>query len=174
MPVEPSHAQQWISYVILTAVLAFVLAVRMRRLSRARPLKIERLWMLPTLYLALAIVMLVEFPPSGLQWLLCGVALALGAALGWQRGRMMHIEVDPETHAINQRASAGAMIFIIGLIALRFGARSFAEGAGPLHLNALVLTDMLIVMALGLMSAQRIEMYLRGRRLLGEARLARG
>ncbi|OYY89769.1 MAG: hypothetical protein B7Y45_10905 [Sphingomonas sp. 28-66-16] len=173
MPVDAAHPQQWISYVITAAVVAFVLALRMRRLSRPRPLKVERLWIFPALYLVLASVMLVEFPPIGAQWLLCGVALVIGGALGWQRGRMMHIEVDPETHDLQQRASIGALVFIAGLVAVRFGARSLVGGGGPLHLNTLVLTDVLIVMALGLFTTQRIEMYLRARRLLDAARLAR-
>ena len=173
MPVDVAHPQQFISYVVTAVVVAFVLALRMRRLSRPRPLKIERLWVFPALYLVLASVMLFEFPPVGAQWLLCGLALLIGAALGWQRGKMMHIEVDPETHRLNQRASAGALLFIVALVAIRFGMRSLAVNGGPLHLNALVLTDVLIVMALGLFTAQRIEMYLRAQRMLDDVRAAR-
>lgn len=174
MPVDSMHPQQWIGYVITAAIIAFVLAVRMRRLSRARPLKIERLWILPALYLVVASATLFEFPPSGWQWALCGVALLVGAGLGWQRGRLMHIEIDPATQALNQRASAGALILLVALVVVRLGARSLAGGGGPLHLNALVLTEMLIVMALGLFTVQRVEMYLRARSLLAAARLSRG
>ncbi len=173
MPNHAADPKQWIGYVITAVIVAFVLALRMRRLSRPRPLKLERLWIFPTLYLVLASVMLFEFPPSGWQWALCGVALVVGAALGWQRGRMMHIEVNSETHALNQRASAGALLLIIALVAVRVGARGLAGEGGMLHLNTLVLTDVLIVMALGLFTAQRVEMYLRGRLLLDTARQAR-
>ncbi len=174
MPVDPAHPQQWISYVVTAAIVAFVLALRMRRLSQSRPLKLERLWIFPTLYLVLASVMLFEFPPSGLQWALCGLALVVGGALGWQRGKMMQIEVDPATHMLNQRASAGALIFLVALVAIRFGARGLlGSGGGPLHLNTMVLTDVLIVMALGLFTAQRVEMYLRARQLLAQVRPAR-
>ena len=174
MPPDAAHPNQWIGYVVGIAVLAFVLALRARRLSVARPLKLERLWIFPALYGVMAAVMLVEFPPSGLQWALCGAALAIGGALGWQRGRMMRIEVDPETHALNQRASPGALLFIVLIIAVRGGARGLAEqGSGAFHLSTLVLTDLLVVMALGLFAAQRLEMYLRARRLLDAARAAR-
>ncbi|OYY72464.1 CcdC protein domain-containing protein [Sphingomonas sp. 28-63-12] len=174
MPTAAAGSHQWISYVVTAVIVAFVLALRMRRLSQSRPLKVERLWIFPALYLVLASVMLVEFPPSGLQWGLCALALVVGGALGWQRGKMMHIEVDPDTHMLNQRASAGALIFLVALVAIRFGARGLlGNGGGPLHLNALVLTDMLIVMALGLFTAQRIEMYLRARALLAAVRPAR-
>ncbi|MBY0520391.1 MAG: cytochrome c biogenesis protein CcdC [Sphingomonas sp.] len=171
MPAEVPP-NQWIGYVVGIAIAAFVLTVRARRLRRERPLKLERLWIFPTLYLVLASVMLFEFPPRGLQWAYCVAALAIGGVLGWQRGRMMRITVDPATHALNQRASPAAILFIIALIAVRAGARGLVgPGGGPLHLNALVVTDMLVVMALGLFSAQRIEMYLRARKLLEAARV---
>ncbi len=173
MPADATHPQQWIGYVIGIAIAAFVLAVRARRLSRARPLKLERLWIFPTLYLVLASVMLFEFPPVGVQWALCALALVVGGALGWQRGRMMRIEIDPDTHALNQRASPGAIIFIVLIIAVRAGARELVGSGGPLHLSTLALTDMLIVMALGLFTAQRLEMYLRARKLLDQVRTAR-
>lgn len=170
MPVDASHPQQWISYVVTAVIVAFVLAIRMRRLSRPRRLRIEWLWVFPAIYALIAAGLFYEFPPVGVQWLFCGAALLLGAGLGWQRGRMMQIEVDPTTHELNQRASAGALILIVALVAVRFGARSLAESGGALHLNALVLTDMLVAMALGLFTAQRIEMYLRARRMLDMAR----
>lgn len=173
MPHDPAHPQQWIGYVISAVVLAFVLALRVRRMNRLRPLKLERLWILPALYLVLASVMLFEFPPTGAQWVLCAAALAIGVALGWQRGRMMRIEIDPDSHALNQRASPGAILFIVLIIAIRAGARGLIGAGGPLHISAFALTDMLIVMALGLFTAQRIEMFLRARRLLDEARSGR-
>ncbi len=172
MPVHTADPKQWIGYVIAAVVMSFVLAFRMRRLSRLRPLKVEWLWIFPALYLVLASVILFEFPPVGVQWALCGAALLVGAVLGWQRGKLMHIEVDPETHELNQRASAGALILLVALVAVRIGARNLVGQGGVLHINTLVLTDMLIVMALGLFTAQRIEMYLRARRLIASVRLA--
>lgn len=174
MPPDAAHPSQWIGQVIAIAVAAFVLALRARRMARPRPLKVERLWVFPALYLVLTTVMLVEFPPVGLQWALCAVALGIGSLLGWQRGRMMRIEVDPDTHALKQRASPAALLFLILVIAVRAGARGLVgQGAGPFHLSAIALTDLLIVMALGLFTAQRLEMYLRARKLLDAARAMR-
>lgn len=143
-------------------------------MSRLRPLKVERLWIFPAIYLVIASVILFEFPPTGWQWAMCAAALLLGAAIGWQRGRLIHIELDPDTHALKQRASAGALMLLVVLVLLRTGARSLAGEGGVLHVNALVLTDLLIVLALGLFTAQRVEMYLRARELLASARMARG
>lgn len=81
----------------------------------------------------------------------------------------MHIAVDPETHALNQRMSPAAMLFLVVLVALRSGARALAENDAALHLDVAAVTDVLIAFALGLFAAQRLEMYLRARRLLREA-----
>jgi hypothetical protein len=160
----------WISYAITAVVIAVVFALRWRRMSRVRPLKLEQLWIFPAIYAVVAVAMFVEFPPQGLAWLFCALAAVLGAALGWQRGKLMKITVDPETHALNQVASPAAVLFILVLIAVRSGARMALVGDNALHLNALAVTDMLIALALGLFTTQRIEMYLRAKRLLDAAR----
>ncbi|WP_242095252.1 CcdC protein domain-containing protein [Sphingomonas sp. CROZ-RG-20F-R02-07] len=161
-----------VTYAITAVVIAVVMALRWRRMRRVMPLKLERLWIVPALYLVIAIAMFVVAPPVGPGWLFCLVALVLGAALGWQRGRMMRIAIDPETHALNQVGSPAAMLFLVAIVLLRSGARAAIDsGAGTmLHLNTLAVTDMLVALALGLFTATRVEMYLRGRRMLEAAR----
>lgn len=163
----------WISFAISAAIILVVLALRMRRMSRERPLKIEQMWIIPALYLGIAGFMFWRFPPTGLIWIAVVVGLGIGAALGWQRGRMMHISVNPQTHEVSQKASPAAMLFILGLIVIRMGAREAAAMGGvSLHLDLGSVTDVLIAFALGLLATQRIEMYLRARRLLDQARAA--
>lgn len=161
-----------VTIAITIAVVAMVLALRFRGMRRSRPLKIDQLWIVPAIYLVIAAVVIAQSPPTLTGWLLCAVGLVIGVALGWQRGRMMRIEVDPETHALNQQASPAALFFIIALIVVRSGARGLAESGalGGMHLSALLITDVLVMMALGLLATQRIEMYLRARRLLDAAR----
>ena len=172
-----SPSNIWISYGITAVVIAIVLALRWRRMSRVRPLKLEQLWIFPALYAALAVYMYWTHPPQGWAWAFCGFALVVGAALGWQRGKMMRITVDPDTHALNQSASPAAILFIIALIVARNGARmALGTGTGDnaLHLNAIAITDMLIAFGLGLFAVQRLEMFLRARALLDAARAGRG
>jgi hypothetical protein len=116
--------------------------------------------------------MFVAAPPVGIGWPFCAVALIVGAALGWQRGRMIHVAVDPETHRLSARQSPAAMMFIVVLILVRFAMRAAMENgaASGLHIDLPTATDILIAMALGLLTVQRIEMFLRARRLLEEAR----
>ena len=167
MQVHPVH-QTWVSYAITIGIIIVVMALRLRRAGQMRPLKLGSLWVVPVLYLAVAAIMFAQLPPTGWVAMGSGVGLLIGAAVGWQRGKMMHIHVDPETHALNQKASPAAMLFLVALIVVRMLARGIigAEGA----VSPAMLTDPLIAFALGMFTVQRVEMYLRARRLLEEAR----
>jgi hypothetical protein len=161
-----------IGYAIMAVILSVVLLIRFRRMNQSRPLKVERLWIVPALYLAITIIAFAATPPSAAGWALSIIAFALGAALGWQRGRLMRIDVDPETHAVTFVQSPMAFLFIVVLIAVRTGMRTAAQSwtAGPFHMSPASLTDILVAFALGLLSVQRLEMFLRARRLLAESR----
>ena len=145
-----------------------IMALRMRRMGQMRPLNLNNLWIVPALYLVVAALMFFQLPPTGWVAIASAAALAVGAAVGWQRGKMMHIHVDPETHALNQKASPAAMIFLIVLIIVRTGARSVLGQESDI--SPAMLTDPLIAFALGMFSLTRLEMYLRAKRLLEEAR----
>jgi membrane protein CcdC involved in cytochrome C biogenesis len=167
MQVHPVH-QTWVSYAITIGIIVIVMALRLRRAGQMRPLKLGSLWVVPVLYLAVAAIMFAQLPPTGWVTIACGVALLIGAAVGWQRGKMMHIHVDPETHALNQKASPAAMLFLVALIVVRMLARGMMGAEGGV--SPAMLTDPLIAFALGMFTLQRVEMYLRARRLLDEAR----
>jgi hypothetical protein len=164
-----ANPHPWISYGIAAAVIVVVMAIRFRRSGVARPLKLGQLLIVPIVYGVLATFMFVTAPPTRPGWLLCAVALAAGAAAGWQRGRMIRIEVDPETRALSATQSPIAILFILFLILIRSGLRAALQGGEGGVLNAATLTDMLIAFALGLLAVQRLEMYLRARRLLAAA-----
>lgn len=163
-----------IPYVVGIGLLVVMMAWRLRRMSQMRPLRIEWLWVTPALLIALTAVSLIPQPPQGAGWAWLAGGLALGGALGWWRGRMMHISVDPQTHALNTRASPGAMIFIVAIIGLRMALRGVAMGeASALHLSVSVITGAFLTFAVGLIAVGRLEMALRAMRLLNEARAAR-
>jgi membrane protein CcdC involved in cytochrome C biogenesis len=126
------------------------------------------LWVVPALYLVIGALMFWSLPPTGWVVIACIVALLIGAAVGWQRGKMMQIHVDPETHALNQKASPAAMFFLIALIVIRSGARAVLGQSGGV--SPAMLTDPLIAFALGMFTMTRVEMYVRAKRLLEEAR----
>jgi hypothetical protein len=157
-----------ITYVVMGIVIIGIMALRMRGMSKMRPLKLGTLWIVPALYFVIAAVMFVQLPPVGWVTIASVAGLLIGAAVGWQRGKMMHIHVDPQTHALNQQASPAAMIFLIALIVVRSAAHGLmGQGAG---VSPAMLTDPLIAFALGMFTLTRVEMYLRAKRLLEEAR----
>lgn len=159
-----------LTYVLLTLVVAVVLVLRVRRMGRPRPLRLERLWIAPALLAAATAVVMAEAPPTGRDWLWLALALAVGAGLGWVRGSTMTIAVDPETHALNVKASPAAVVLLVVLIAVRYGLRTLLQDeAQALGLGAALISDLLLVLALGLIAMQRLEMWLRARRLLAAA-----
>ena len=159
----------YMSYIIPAIIIGLVILLRFRSVGRARRLRLETLWIVPVLFVGITCAVLYQKPPTGLQWLYMGLAMAIGAAIGWRRGALMQIQVDPETHALNQTASPLAMLMLVGLMVVRKGLQF---EAGSLGFNALFVTDLLMVFALGLISATRLEMFLRARRLLKAARAA--
>jgi membrane protein CcdC involved in cytochrome C biogenesis len=160
--------QGWIGIAVPIIILGLVMFRRIRSMAQLRPLKLETLWVVPTIYLVLAGLLFWQIPPKGWIAIASIIALAIGAAVGWQRGTMMHIHVDPETHALNQKASPAAMIFLIALVVVRSGAKTLL---GETHaVSAAMLTDPLIAFALGMLTLTRVEMYLRAKRMLKEVR----
>ena len=117
----PHQNPQWIGMAISFAIIALVIVLRLRRMGKARPLKLEQLWIVPALIGGIAVRMFWTIPPHGLGWVWCALALAAGGLAGWYRGKTITITVDPQTHAINQTTSPATMIFIILLIALQIG-----------------------------------------------------
>ena len=159
--------QTWVSYAVTIGIIVIVMALRLRKAGQMRPLKLGNLWVVPALYLAVTVMMFAQLPPTGWVAIASVIGLAIGAAVGWQRGKMMHIHVDPETHALNQKASPAAMLFLVALIVIRMLGKGLLGAEG---VSTAMLTDPLIAFALGMFTLQRVEMYLRAKRLLEEAR----
>lgn len=170
----PDQMHRYLPYLIGGAIFLVVMAFRLRGMNRSRPLKVEWLWVTPALLVLVAGLAMIPQPPQGLDWAWLAGALAFGALLGWYRGKMMHITVEPETHALNTKASPAAMYFILLIVAARVGLRYLALGqAQAWHVSAALITDGFIVFAVGLLGVQRVEMWIRANRLLREARAAK-
>ncbi|MFL6760203.1 hypothetical protein [Sphingomonas sp.] len=149
-------------------IIAFVLALRFRSMSKERPLKLGTLWIVPVVYLLLAGSMVFALKPPPMGWGLLIAGLGVGIAIGWHRGKLIRIERNPETGALTQKASPLALVLLVALIVLKLGARSiFGDTAATQPgSSAMLMTDAFLGFALGLLSATRLELYLRAQRLL--------
>ncbi|HZC38907.1 MAG TPA: hypothetical protein VE221_09585 [Sphingomicrobium sp.] len=162
------HQGGWLATLLPFAIIAVVVALRFRSMSRERPLKLETLWIVPAIYLLVVGFVLMKLPPPPMGWALVAVGLALGLVIGWHRGKLIRIERSAETGELRQRASPLAMLLLIALVVLKVGARQVfgASAATQAGSGAMLLTDAFIGFALGLLSATRLELYLRAKRLL--------
>jgi Protein of unknown function (DUF1453) len=167
---------QPIQYFLPILIILPLLYFRMRKMAKAQPLKLNRLWIRPALLLAVTALLLLV-PQSGHQpmqllslqdWTWLGLAGALGAAAGWQWGRTMAIEVHPEDGTLIVRGSQAAILVVAVLILFRIGLRtglSMEARAG--HISMLLVSDLSIVFAALLLTMRSVEMYLRAKRVMG-------
>jgi hypothetical protein len=148
------------------------IALAILRNARSRRLRVERMWIAPALILFATVMAFTAQKPPGVWSILAyAIALAAGVALGWWRGRLTHIAVDPETHVLTSRTSPLGMLLILGVFAVRFALRNVASAnASVLHVTTTQITDALLLLAVGLVCTNRLEMALRATRLLKEAR----
>jgi branched-subunit amino acid transport protein AzlD len=166
----PPGAGAWVYLVPLLIIGLVVL-----RNARARNLKVERLWISPVLLLVLtATTFSQQHMPSPIMIAGDIAALVLGATLGWWRGRFTKITVNPETHSLTSQASPVGMVLILAIMLIRQVVRGYATAnATALHVSVVEVTDAFLLLAVGLVCAQRLEMALRANRLLNEARAAK-
>ena len=156
------------SFLLPMVIVGVVLFLRTRRMAVERPLKLATLWVVPAVFLLIAGLTLAEFPPRGLEFAWLALALLLGVALGWQRGRMMAIRVDPATGRLMTKSSGWAIAFLFALVVIRTLARTglnYEAQAGVITPG--LVNNAFVIFALGLFATQRAEMALRAKRLRG-------
>jgi hypothetical protein len=164
---QPAAQPNAIAYVITALVIVLILSFRLRRMRRTVPLRLKRLWIAPAIFAGMTVLVVTQFPLPLLDWIWLAFALVAGGAVGWQRGRLMHIAFDPATRALTVQPTPTAIYFLLGLVALRIGLRTGLNmEARDLGLSLPFINDIFVMFALGLFAAQSVEMAIRARRLL--------
>lgn len=154
-------------YGLIGAAFALALFIRIRRIGKAQPLRLGTLWIIPAIFSALGAAILWQFPPGGFGWLWIALGFAAGGAVGWQRGRLVQLWVDPESGRLTQRSSPGALVFLALLFGLRWVLHRLVElSDARWHLGAMLVGNIFIAFAVGVLAFYRIELWLRARRLL--------
>ncbi|HLZ75938.1 hypothetical protein [Phenylobacterium sp.] len=176
MPPTSANGSPWATLIPI----AIAMAVVILRNSRARRLRIEAMWIAPVIIVAMIGVALwaesrASVARGGAGFALTPLNIGLdiagviaGALLGWWRARFTSITIDPATHELTSRASPLGMVVILGILVIRTAVRTYATG-GALGEWAAPVADALLVMSVGLVCAQRLEIYIRANRLLNEA-----
>jgi hypothetical protein len=170
---QPEALKLFLPILILLPVLYF----RMRKMSRSQPLKLDRMWIRPAIFLGLVALTLlapgqdgVRHPPAPQGWAWLALAAALGGVAGWYWGRTMRIEVHPEDGTLMVKGGQAAMLVLVVLILFRIGLRTGLQAeAGAWHLDMLLISDASIIFTALLFTVRSIEMYLRGRRVMAAA-----
>lgn len=157
--------------IIPLAVIPVVLILVLVRNRRPRTLHPQWMWVAPLLVMT-GIGMGLYFTPHEpfgvIAWVSFAAALALGALAGWQRGRMVIIHKAADG-TLKAQSSPLGMVLIIGLLTVRAALRGPMEAqAANWQVDAAVITDAFMLFAVGLVVAQRVEMYLRARKVMAE------
>ena len=171
----PSQYGPLLPYIVPLLTLLLIV----RRGLTARKMKIERMWVMPAfLIFAGGSMFATAHTPSPLVAAELAAALAAGGVVGWYRGRLTHISIDPATHDLTSKTSPVGLVLIAVLFAARYGIRLALPGAGAgepgsLETQAGAIADALALFGIGAMAVQRLEMWMRCNRLLAEAKAGR-
>lgn len=151
-----------------------MLVVVLLKNRRKRVLKPQLLWIMPAIVLPLIGLGLwgtaqnpnmahTPFGPDA--WAVLAIGGLLGGLAGWYRGKTVTIEKEPDGSLMAQASPLGLILLVV-LFAGRSLLRDLIEShAAAWHLNALAVTDAFLVFAMGLIVMQRVEMYIRARRI---------
>lgn len=164
--------RQTVSYLVAFTVIALVMGLRIWRGSRARKLRIERLWIRPAIILVFLGFSIYGQPPPMTAPVLVGLAIttAAGAAMGWYRGRMVKVSIHPATHDLTSRASPWGMLIFLGLMVIRMGARFVLRDehdVAGVPVNAII--DGLTLFYAGNVVGLQVEVWMRAKKMLADA-----
>ncbi len=168
--------QQMLQFLPILIILP-IMYLRMRKMTKAQPLKLGRLWIRPA-FILLAAGLVVFLPQPGQHtvrhflaqdWAWLAVAAVLGGIAGWHWGRTMAIEVHPEDGTLMVKGGQAAILVLVVLILFRMGLRTgLRMEASAWHLDMVLISDALIVFSAALFSLRAVEMYLRAKTVMGQ------
>ena len=155
------------------AVIPVAIVLVLLRNRRKRVLRPHLLWVVPAIVGPLILLGVwgssraVGAAPFGAgAWAILLVGGVLGGVAGWWRGKTITIEKEPDG-SLRSQASPLGLVLVVALFAFRGVLRPLIEShAAQWRLNALAVTEAFLVFALALIVLQRVEMYIRARRIL--------
>jgi hypothetical protein len=155
------------------AVIPVAIVLVLLRNRRKRVLRPHLLWVVPAIVGPLILLgvwgtsrAVGAAPFDAGAWAILLVGGVLGGVAGWWRGKTITIEKEPDG-SLRSQASPLGLVLVVALFAFRGVLRPLIEShAAQWRLNALAVTEAFLVFALALIVLQRVEMYIRARRIL--------
>lgn len=156
------------------AIIPIMLVVMLLKNRRKRVLRPQLLWIMPAIVVPLIALGLwgtaqnphvahAPFGPAG--WAVLAIGGVLGGIAGWYRGKTVTIEKEPDGSLMAQASPLGLILLVALFVGRSFLRELIESHAAQWHLNALAVTDAFLVFAMGLIVMQRVEMYIRARRV---------
>jgi hypothetical protein len=156
-----------IGAVIGVVVVLIVFAFRFRQMSRSTPYDLNRALIYPIVIAAMAAWFAYSVGPHGMEWLWLALAVLVGGGLGWLRASTVTMSVDHATGRLMAQGSLVAILFLLGLFAVRTVLRMVLSAeASVIGLRPIMADVIFVFMAVGLLAARSAEMNIRGRKLL--------
>jgi uncharacterized membrane protein len=145
-------------------------AIIIRRSMQARKVNTSRMWIRPVILLVMLAGAFADAPMPGLIAIVAFLAAgAAGIGVGTYMAGHQHLTIDEKTGHISSRSSTIGTFLVLGLFAIRFGAKLvFPELAHPDHTGGLVTltANGLLVFTVGVLIAQTAAIWQRTRPLL--------
>jgi hypothetical protein len=160
---------------LFPVIVMLIVFWRMRRASRGRPLKPNRLWIRPAILILFAMLAFIHPAPiTPVSLAILVAAAALGVGFGYLSARHQHLTLDSASGAITSKLSPVGMALFLAIFAARYVVRLFVEGGqppqpfAPQTSGALLYTDAALFFALGLVASQAWEIWRRAKALTAE------
>ena len=156
-----------IGMIIGLVIVLIVLAFRFRQMSRSTPFDPTRAMIYPVVIVAMAAFFAWSVQQQGMEWVWLALAVIVGGGLGWLRASTVTMSVEPSTGRLMAQGSLMAILFLVGLLVIRYAFRFFLTmNAGAVGIRPIVADVIFVFMAVGLLGARSAEMIIRGRKLL--------
>lgn len=144
------------------------------RNRRPRVLKPQRMWIMPVLIIVMMGLAIwgtsmtpgMPHEPFGpMDYLVLGLGLILGGLAGWWRGKMTTIEKHDDGTLKAIASPIGLILIIMLMVARKFLGSWMQPHADEMGLNVLAVADAFLLFVVGMVVIQRIEMWIRARRI---------
>jgi uncharacterized membrane protein len=155
--------------------IAIVLPLVLLRNRAPRTLKLNRMWILPAIFvpfIAFGLWGMRQGPLADLSpyapvdWAILAAAVGLGIVAGWWRGKMITIHKDGDG-VLKAQASPLGLVILVALLLGRQALRPWLEGhADAFGLNITAVEQAFLIFVVGLIVVQRVEMFLRARTVM--------